>query len=157
MDAAADPSLLLAPVATAARELLKHQPEIRIDRISFNSAQGEARLAASARLGEVSAEALASPPMLMEKLQADAEIAFPEALMAAFAADDEEAGAVGAGHDSTSAMIEQQLGALAGQGYITRDQGVIRSRIELKDGELTANGKPFAPMLGGAPAPVMRD
>lgn len=157
MDAAADPSLLLAPVATAARELLKHQPEIRIDRISFNSAQGEARLAASARLGEVSAEALASPPMLMEKLQADAEIAFPEALMAAFAADDEEAGAVGAGHDSTSAMIEQQLGALAGQGYITRDQGVIRSRIELKDGDLTANGKPFAPMLGGAPAPVMRD
>lgn len=148
MDAAADPSLLFAPIAAAGQELLKYQPELHIDRISFNSAQGEARLAASARLGEVSAEALASPPMLMEKLQADAEVVLPEALIVALAADGEEVGAEGAGHDSTSEMVEQQLGALVEQGYIVRDQGMVRSKVELKDGELSANGKPLGPMLG---------
>jgi uncharacterized protein YdgA (DUF945 family) len=146
MDAAADPSQLLAPLAAAGQALLKYQPEVHIDRFSFNSTHGEARLAASARLGEVSTEALASPPMLLEKLQADAEIVFPEALIAVLAANAEEAGGANTARDARTEMIEQQLAALTEQGYIARNQGMVSSRVEFKDGALTANGKPVAPM-----------
>lgn len=136
-----NPSLFFEPFAEAGQALLKYQPEFRIERISFNSPQGEARLSGSARLGDVSDEMLANPAMLMEKLEADADIVIPEILLKALAADNGDDGA---------AMVEQQLTALADEGYVVRNQGMVGSKMVLRGGEMTANGKPFSPMMGAS-------
>lgn len=153
--AAANPAQLFEPLAHAGQALLKHQPEFHIERIGFNSPHGEARLSGSARLGSVNDEALDNPLMLMKGLKADADIVIPEALLKAIAAGDDDGGAGGdSALDERSGMVDQQLAAWAAQGYITRDQGVIQSKLAFSDGVLTVNGKPVGPMIGSDPAPV---
>lgn len=156
--ALADPAKAFAPLAEPGLELLRHNPEFRIDRLSFKTAQGEAAGSASAKLKDVKPEDLANPMMLLAKLEASADIALPESLLASTSG-----GAMHAGEDEepdpeTTAMhkqmLEQQLAGFAEQGYITRDGGLVRSKIEFRDGQLTVNGKPFNPMAmrGGGDA-----
>ena len=75
-----DPSKLLAPLAAPAMELLQHGPELRIDRISVATPQGEAKFAGHLRLKNSSPEDFSNVFMLIGKLDVGAEIELPEAL-----------------------------------------------------------------------------
>ena len=148
--AAGNPAKAFAALAEPGLELLKHNPEFRIDRLSFKTAQGEAAVSASAKLKGAKPEELANPMMLLAKLEASADLSLPESLLgnmsgaamhAAGQEPDPEMAAM------QKQMLEQQLAALAGQGYITRADGLAKSKIEFRNGQLTVNGKPFNPLV----------
>jgi len=142
------PGKLFAPLAEPALELLKHNPEIRVDRISFNSPHGETLLAARAKLKDATPADFASPLTLLGRLDAGAEITLPEGLIGEFAAARQKAPEDAA---ARGAMLQQQLAGFAEQGYILREGGAIKSKIAFANGRLAVNGKPFPPMPGGAP------
>jgi len=110
--------------------LLKYSPEFHIDRISFKSAQGEAQVSASAKLGALTPEELANPFMLIGKLNVNADLALPEDLL---------------GDSFNSA----QKSSFVDQGYVTRDGNILRSKIAFANGQFSVNGKPFNPMAMG--------
>jgi uncharacterized protein YdgA (DUF945 family) len=158
--ALADPAKALAPLAEPGLELLKHNPEFRIDRLSFKSPQGEAVVSATAKLKDAKPEDFANPMMLLAKLDASADLALPESLLAGMSggpmpADEDEEKAdpatVALQQQQKQQMLEQQLAAFAEQGYITRGGGLVKSKIEYREGKLSVNGKPFNPMAMGGP------
>jgi uncharacterized protein YdgA (DUF945 family) len=146
-----DPGKLFAPLAEPAMELLKHNPQLSLDRVSFKSPHGEAVVSAHVKLIDAKPEDFANLFMLIGKLDAGADIMLPEALLA-------EAGAARAQTDEEKAMQREvfaaQIEAFSGQGYVTREGGLVKSKIAFKNGELTVNGKPYDPaaMGGGAQA-----
>lgn len=116
----------MAPLRDPALALLKFSPEIRVDRISFQSPQGEAKISASAKLGELKPEELANPFMLLGKLEASADIALPASLL------------------GESAQTPQIAGLIE-QGYVQQDGSMLRSKIGFSKGQLSVNGVPFNP------------
>ncbi len=142
-----DPTRMLAPLAEPAMELLKHNPEFMIDRISFKSPQGEARVSGHVKLKDAKPEDLANPMMMLAKLDAGADLELPEAMLA-------EMGAAKAQSEEEKQMQRQmfaaQLEGLTGEGYVTREGGLLKAKVAFTNGQLTVNGKPFNPMaLGG--------
>lgn len=157
--AAGDPTRAFAALSEPGKELLVRNPEFRIDRLSFKTPQGEAAVSASAKLNDAKPEDLANPMMLIAKLEASADLALPESLLGnmpggAMRAVGEEADPEMAAMQAR--MLEQQLAGFAEQGYITRADGVVKSKIVFRSGQLSVNGKPFNPMAmrgpGAAPA-----
>lgn len=111
--------------------LLKYSPELHLDRISFKSPQGEAKISASAKLGPLQPEELANPFMLIGKLDVNADLTMPEELF-------------------SGEPQQQQVAAYVEQGYVTRQGGMLSSKITFANGQVTVNGKPFNPMsMGG--------
>lgn len=146
-----DPTKMLAPLAEPAMELVKHSPEFAIDRISFKSPQGEALVSGHVKLKDAKPEDFSNPLMLLAKLDAGADLSLPEALLA-------EMGAAKAQTEEEKQMQQQmfaaQLESFAGQGYVTRAGGLLKSKIVFSNGQLTVNGKPFNPMAMGGGAPM---
>jgi uncharacterized protein YdgA (DUF945 family) len=138
----------LAPWKQHGPELLKHNPELIIDRISFAMPEGEAMLKGNVKMPGVTAEELANPLGLLGKLDAAVDIAVPEALIAKIASAGKESA-----EEKTMAadMMQQQLRGLEQQGYLTRAGKVLKSRLEWKAGKPTINGKPFQ-IPGAAPS-----
>lgn len=144
-----NPGEMLAPLAEPAMELLKYNPEFAIDRISFKSPQGEARVSGHVKLKDAKPEDLANPMMMLAKLDAGADLELPEAFLA-------EIGAAKAQSPEEKQMQQQmfaaQLEALSGEGYVTRANGLLKAKIAFQSGQLTVNGKPFNPMAMGGGA-----
>jgi uncharacterized protein YdgA (DUF945 family) len=149
-----DPQAALAVLAEPAMALLAHDPEIRIDRLSFNTPQGEARLEAQARLPGITPEEVGNPMMLIAKLDASGALSLPEALMrdmmvertrSQMQAYDPEATLTDEHLAMVNAQLDAQLEQAAGQGYITRGDGLVKSEFAFRNGALTVNGKPFNP------------
>ncbi|MFZ2267200.1 MAG: YdgA family protein [Azonexus sp.] len=110
--------------------LLKYSPELHLDRISFKSPQGEAKISASAKLGALQPEELANPFMLLGKLDINADLALPEDIIG-------------------GTLRAEQLAAFTEQGYVTRDGNMLHSKITFANGQVAVNGKPFNPMAMG--------
>jgi uncharacterized protein YdgA (DUF945 family) len=149
---------MLAPLAEPAFELLRHNPEVRIDRLSFNSKHGEALLSARARLKDAKPEEFANPLMLMMRLEAGAEAALPEGLVGDLMGGGTSAGD-GVGEPDAAAaraeMLRMQLAAFEAQGLVRREGGTIKSKLEFAAGQLKVNGQPFDPSaMGGGPPMV---
>lgn len=133
----------LAPMKDQLVALLVDSPVVSIDRISFRTPEGEAKVSASVRLADAKAEDFANPMMLLAKLDAAADLALPTALISAMAggkgASEEEA-------ELRKQNAEQTIGKLVQQGFATLDAGQVKSRITFKAGQLLVNDKPFNPM-----------
>ncbi len=151
----ADPQMALAPLAEPAMELLGHNPSFALDRLSFTSPHGNAHLDLRAAAPGITPEAMANPGMIMAVLDAAANVAVPEALVfnllkenaaAAMAAQSETGTVSDEDMQMIAAQFEGKLQELSGQGFITRDGGVVKSTVAFKAGQLTVNGKPFNPM-----------
>jgi len=149
-----DPQAALAVLAEPAMALLAHDPEIRIDRLSFNTPQGEARVQAQARLPGIAPEEVGNPMLLIAKLDASGALSLPEALMremmvertrSQMQAYDPEATLTDEHLAMVNAQLDAQLEQAAGQGYITRGDGLVKSEFAFRNGALTVNGKPFNP------------
>jgi uncharacterized protein YdgA (DUF945 family) len=144
MNAGANPAAAFAPLAKPALKLLEYNPEISLDRISFKSPQGEVLVAARAKFNDVKPEDFEQPPLLLAKLDASADIAIPESLLMmplGIKADSAEA------MQMQMQMRQKQIAALAEQGYIQRDGAMVRSKLEVRNGQFIINGKPFDPKV----------
>ena len=139
---------VFAPLAEPGFELLKHNPEIRIDRVSFRNKHGEATLSARAKLNDPKPGEFANPLMLLMKLEAGAEATVPVGLvgdlMGGGAAASEEA-------EARRELLQMQLTAFEQQGFIQREGAVIKSKLAFAKGQLTVNGQPFNPLAMGMP------
>lgn len=145
---------VMAAMAEPGTELLKHNPELSLDRISFMSPQGEARVAARVRFEDLRADDFDNPVLLMSKLDAGAEVELPEALLMfvamagmSEASEGEDAGvAASMQPEDVFALLE----ALGEEGYLQRANGVVRVKARFAKGQMSLNGKPFDPAaLGG--------
>ena len=152
-----DPGAAMSALAEPAKELLGHNPEFALERISFTSAHGEAKISASVKLKDAKPEDLALPMALVGKVDATADLKLPAALLAdlgsakAQSPDEKEA------HKQ---MFTAQVDALAQQGYVTNTNGVLESKFSFQGGKLSINGKPFDPRAlagAGAGAPGEED
>lgn len=155
--AQAEPARLFAPLAKPALELLKHGPELSVDRISFRSPHGDAALAARVRLKDLQAQDVSNPLLLLAKLDASADIALPEGLLG------EVAGPVAApeGEAATGVLVDpaaqrgellrQRVAALTAQGFVVREGSLLRSKLAFSNGRLTVNGQTLDPLAIGAP------
>lgn len=137
-------SALLAPMLNEGMTLLSHSPEFAVDRLAFKSPHGEARVSASVRLKDPTPEDLKQPLRLLGKLDASADLKVPEALLAEF-------GASKATDADEKQMLQQQFTAqaeaLAAEGFVTRNNGLLESKLVFQNGQLTINGKPFDPSV----------
>lgn len=141
----------LAPMKEQLVGLLLDNPVVSVDRIAFRMPEGEAKVSASVRLLEAKAEDFANPMLLVAKLDAAAELALPAALAATMAggkAESEEEAQM------RKQATEQSIANFVQQGYATLDNGVIKSRIAFKGGQLLVNDKPFNPMVMAQQQPV---
>lgn len=123
--------------------LLEHEPVVQIDRITFAMAEGVATMTGSVQLVGFEAadlEGESGPMGLMQKIDARADIDFEQGLLKKFS---EKAGG--------GTQLEQQLANLEAQGYVTRDNGHVKTHIEFKQGALTFNGKAFSPQALAPP------
>lgn len=141
---------VLAVMVEPGTELLKHNPEFSLDRISFMSPQGEARVAARVRFDDLRTEDFDNPMLLMTKLDASAEVELPEAMLmfAAMAGMSDEA-SEGVDADVAESMQPKDmlalLEALGEEGYLQRANGVVKVKARFANGQLSLNGKPFDP------------
>jgi hypothetical protein len=140
-DAAAAPAVraanMLAVFKTQGLQLLVHQPEIDVDRVSIATSAGEALLTGVLRLQGVGPADIADgadPKAVLRKIEADFDVSIDDALLASLP---------GGGN------MKDKLQAFAQLGMVTQDGGKLRSKISIRRGELTFNGKPF--QLGGPP------
>ena len=118
-----------APMKETLVELLLDEPQFFLDQISFKTPEGEARLVASIRLDDAKAEDFDSPALLQSKIDLAADIALPVSLLVALPGS------------------EPIVGALAQQNFVSVDNGLLKSKIAFKAGELMLNEKPFNPMM----------
>lgn len=132
-----DPGALFAPLAQQAGELLRHNPEIALDRLSFTTPHGQAQFTAKARFDNLAPEEAGDMFALMQKLDASGTLSVPEAFALEMVGEDAE-------------MFTAQVDAFVEQGYLKREGGLLNSSFAFTKGELTVNGLPFDPMAGGA-------
>ena len=126
--------------------LLLDSPQISLDRLSFRTPEGEAELAASIKLDNAKAEDFANPMRLQQKIDFAANVALPVKLLtnlvrkkAVDELDEEEV-------KERIQKIEQTTNYLVQQGYASLENGLFKSKITLKAGQLQVNDKPFNPM-----------
>lgn len=131
-----DPSTMFAPLAEPAGELLRHTPEIALDRLSFTTPHGQAQLTAKARFDNLAPEEIGDMFALMQKLDASGTLSVPEAFALEMVGEDAE-------------MFTAQVDAFVEQGYLKREGGLLNSSFAFAKGEFTVNGLPFNPMGGG--------
>lgn len=164
------PGQLLAPLAGPALELLGHDPELSVDRLSFRTPHGDAALSARVRLNAAKAQDFSNPLLLLAKLDAGIDLRVPEAFVGEIAikampgmpvdAMQEEAAAAGAAAAEIAAAdlaarreaLQQRIAGLVAQGLLLREGGLLRAQLAMRDGRMTVNGQPFNPLAIGAPA-----
>jgi uncharacterized protein YdgA (DUF945 family) len=120
-------------------ELLKHEPQLVIDKISFAMPEGDAKMSGIVRIIDfdpADLEGPAGPAGLVPKLDARVDVSIAEGLLEKISASSER---------GNLAMFEQQVAALEAQGYVTRMDGRLVTHIEFREGALTFNGKVFVP------------
>jgi uncharacterized protein YdgA (DUF945 family) len=135
-DSEAFEQAFLGALKTHGSELLKHDPELGIDRVGLETPDGEGVVKGVVKFVGVTPEDFAAPGgmALVSKLDADITISIDDKLVQKLP---------GAG--------QQVEGAIAG-GYAKREGGKVVCHMTFKNGELLINGKPQAiPGLGGPP------
>lgn len=117
---------LLDPVTA----LLQHRPELHLERFRFRSSQGETHASASFKVNDFKSLDVLHPQLLLPKLEATAELVVPDSLLVGAIEGDER---------------EALLAMLVEAGYIVRENGRTRTRVSMRDGVITLNGKQFNP------------
>lgn len=138
--ATGDPETSAKAALEALREpvsnLLKDEPELRIDRIQFATEQGQANASAALKLPGFQATDFDNPFSLIGKVDVQAELKLPEAMLIALVTNSET------GDPDTT---KEQIETMVQQGYAVRQGNVLSSKFSFKAGKMMLNGKPFGP------------
>ena len=140
-----DPMAALASLSQPVGELLKHDPQIRFDRISFNTPAGETRMSLAVTPKGMTLEDFQNPMALVGKVTVDSELTVPMQFIASMMASSES----GLDADSAFAMVDMQAKPLIDAGYVVRNGDVLNTRLRFANGQLTANDKQVDPALLG--------
>jgi uncharacterized protein YdgA (DUF945 family) len=135
----------LAPLKDKFIALLIDDSILSIDRIAFRLPEGEAKFNISVRLLDAKAEDFGNLLILLGKLDAAAELALPGALVKTLAMANDKAKNEEEAQKRGQAA-EELIDNLAQLGYIAIDNGLLKSRLALKGGQLLVNDKPFNPL-----------
>jgi uncharacterized protein YdgA (DUF945 family) len=124
---------IMQPLKEHGVELVKHDPQLSLDRIGLVTPEGESVIKGLIKLEGVTEEDLSAGIMaIIPKINADLTIEIAQAMIEKIP---NGATVIGLGID---------------QGYVKRDNGKLVSHIEFKHGGLTVNGKTPA-LPGGLP------
>lgn len=158
-EAFTNPEEDISPLVDAFREFLKHEPEVKLDRLAFNSPQGAAQVSAQARFVGITDEDFkeGSPPPV-EKFEASADISLPEPLILPFIdkllpgidpMQEEEFGMESEGDENEmpGQAEQRRLEELIAQGFVVREGTLLKTKVAFSKGQLTLNGKPFGPSV----------
>lgn len=151
----ADPAAatnVLAVFSEYLPKFLEHSPQLVINRIGFSMPQGEAGLKGTIQFKDLTQDDFAAGigMALLAKLDASLDLWLSEGLLTSEwtgTAMNAEA-SDGPSTAEKIAMMQMQVAQLEQQGYIGRNGDRLESRIEFKNGALTANGQPIGPMGG---------
>lgn len=143
---------MLAPLRDNAKALLGYAPEFSIDRISFAGPGGEMHLTARVRLNGATPDDLNNPALLLAKLEASGDIAIPETMLMEMLHNSvgKSGGQGSLSKADRTALVRQQIAKLSKQGYLAKENQIIKTHADYKGGQLKLNGKPFPPT---APSP----
>lgn len=140
-------------------EILKHDPQIVLDRLSLSGKNGEFK--ASGKLGFVGvlAEDFELPAQLLTKLESSGQISLSDGLIDDFidaSQSDPEA------RNMMRSMVYSQIDTWETQGFLQREGKTYQSQLSWKTGQFLVNGKSFpAKPVGDAPTsslpPAMSD
>ncbi|HEY5993512.1 MAG TPA: YdgA family protein [Gallionellaceae bacterium] len=142
-----------AMVAQFMEALLSHNPELTIDKFSFTRPEGETVISALFKLKDAQPGEFSNPMVLMTKGYVSVDFKMPEKLLAEFG-QGMFAAAVNQG-GGVDKVLESMLAA----GYVTREDGFIKTKFEFHDAAPWFNGKPYvqAPrQIPSVPAPHRR-
>ena len=129
--------------------LLKYDPILSLDRLSINGKNGEFKTTAKIKLVGVTEADFAMPQALLQKIEGEVDVNFADALI------EEVVNMTQKDPNSRAmalSMAKASVGAMEGQGYITRKDKNLSSHMEWKQGKATINGKPYPPVMNAAPA-----
>ncbi|KAF7598714.1 MAG: hypothetical protein CGU28_09960 [Candidatus Dactylopiibacterium carminicum] len=143
---ATQPFAVLGAVGEPLQQLLQQQPVFKVDRLAFQTADGQTQASARLAMGALDPAASGNLLAMLGRLELQAELKLPEALALSLADrrgafPEEDAGV------ARMRMLAQrtQLQRLVDQGYLVREDGLLHTRVEMRQGAIMLNGKP----LGG--------
>lgn len=124
------------------KELIKHKPELVIEKWSIAGKTGDANMNGKLTLAPIADEELHSLAILFSKLigQFEAKIS-EDFLIELMSASIKDPNALA----QTKATLDMQIKAFEAQGYISRKEKTLISLIDWKNGKLTINKLPFPP------------
>jgi uncharacterized protein YdgA (DUF945 family)/cytochrome c551/c552 len=142
--------------SSLSQELIKHNAEFRLNRVSFTRPQGEAMLSATIKFRDTTSSDFANKEALLAKLYTSIDVKIPEDLLPPLLQSRF------AGIEQAQERVKAGVASLVTQGYITQESGIIKTRLEIHDGQQWLNGKqyvqPVATMFNPAPAsPLLAD
>lgn len=146
MDAAHSAEWLMASKPQL-EEVLKHNPELRIERFSFTRPDGESSLSALFKFENIQPADLTTPAALLNKLHVTAAFKSPERDLATLAPRQAAISGLAGGN---------WLGAMLDAGYFARSNGYISSHMEYRNGNVWLNGKPYQRPIVALNAPAYR-
>jgi uncharacterized protein YdgA (DUF945 family)/cytochrome c551/c552 len=130
---------LKSPQVIALRqELIKHGMEINIDQLSFTTPQGEASLSSSIKLNDAAPIDFTDRNALVRNFSIKTEVSVPEEFVRSL---QKKYGPSDQTEDQANAKIQDAVG----HGYVVRDGAMLKSNIELKNGQVWFNGILFVP------------
>jgi uncharacterized protein YdgA (DUF945 family)/cytochrome c551/c552 len=139
---------VIAATASLNQELLKHDPEFRIDRLSFTRPEGESILSALFKIRDAQPSDFSNPMALLAKFYISVDIKIPEQFISEltqnkFASVSQPGGG-----------FDKELARMVTEGYVSREDGYIKTRFEFHDGKVWLNSKQYVqPVMAMNPTP----
>ncbi len=124
--------------------LFSHSPEFKVDRLSFTRPEGETVVSALVKLKDAQPGDFSNPTALMAKGYASVDFKMPEKLLLEF-------GQQLAPASMQSEGLDKALEKLLAEGYISREDGYIRTKYEFHDAASWFNGKQYVPPASPVP------
>lgn len=151
----------LEPMKKHIPALFNARPILKINDISVDSPMGRFAVKMNARVnGKWDDMLLQNPAMVIPMLKADLETSLPRAIVVSALKEKVRKGLLAQAaateteispqelQDTVDQTVEQQLGGLIAQGFITENAAQLGTHIEFAGGKLTVNGIDASPMLG---------
>lgn len=146
-------------------DLMRHQPEFRIDELSFRMPAGDLRLTLALRVVRYDEETVANPVNSLGGMEADLDLdvaeplalALGEKVLARRGPVPLPGAAAGETPDAAAlarSYASDQINALVLQGHLVRDGERLKASARWRDGGLKVNGFPVAVPFGRPPEPV---
>jgi uncharacterized protein YdgA (DUF945 family) len=151
---APDPAKLMASpeFQSGLVQVLAANPEVSMDKLVVEIEGKRAELAYALGVNGFTAEDAKQPLMmsLMTRAYANAHVKLPEDWVQKSLVYFAQQGGKASGAGDQAAMAELMLGKVIDQGYVVREEGMLRSEAAFKGGQATINGKPLGRPAGGA-------
>ncbi|MBC3875961.1 YdgA family protein [Undibacterium flavidum] len=133
-------------------EILKHNPQIALDRLSLTGKNGEFKVSAKLGFVGVQAEDFDNPALLMTKIESKGQVSLSDGLVDDFidaSQSDPEA------RNMMRSMFYSQIETWETQGFLQREAKTYQSQFSWKDGQFLVNGKVFPAKPAGDAASNM--